>query len=253
MSHIADQCRSVIFCGGTMSPLPETIKQLLSRNLISRSTSKSMNHVIEPENINLALLSSGPSGTNLNFSFESRNDMRMIQELGIIITNYARVIPAGLVVFFTSFSYMEHVMHIWESSNILNGINSIKNVRYYYIILFNLNLQVFFEKKGEAPDIMLQNYERTIISKKGAILFAVMGGKLSEGINFSDDLGRGIITVGLPYPNVNEIETKEQMNAYIKLMLESGSEKTRKQLEADFLESCCMRIMNQTIGKSTYI
>lgn len=75
-----------------------------------------------------------------------------------------------------------------------------------------------------------------------------MGGKLSEGINFSDDLGRGIITVGIPYPNINEIETNEQMNAYVNLMHKSGSERTRKQLEADFLESSCMRIMNQTIG-----
>ena len=96
---------------------------------------------------------------------------------------------------------------------------------------------------------MLHDYEATIHSKNGAIMFAVMGGKLSEGINFSDDLGRGIITIGIPFPNVNEVETKEQMNSYVNLMFESGSGKTRKQLETDFLESSSMRIMNQTIGK----
>lgn len=76
-----------------------------------------------------------------------------------------------------------------------------------------------------------------------------MGGKLSEGINFNDNLGRGIISIGLPYPNVNEIETREQMNAYVNIMTKSGSEKSKKQLEADFLENSCMRILNQTIGK----
>ena len=130
MSEIADQCRSVIFCGGTMSPLAETIKQILSTSLISRSTSKSLNHVIDPENVNISFLSTGPSGIDLNFSYESRNNMRMIQELGIIITNYARVIPAGLVVFFTSFSYMEQVIQIWGSRNILIQIETVKKVRF---------------------------------------------------------------------------------------------------------------------------
>ena len=88
-----------------------------------------------------------------------------------------------------------------------------------------------------------------IRSNKGAIVFAVMGGKLSEGINFCDNLGRGVITVGLPYPNPNEIEVMEQIKAYVNTMTRSGSIKSRKQLETDFLENSCMRILNQTIGK----
>lgn len=30
---------------------------------------------------------------------------------------------------------------------------------------------------------------------------SVMGGKLSEGINFADELARAIVVLGLPYPN----------------------------------------------------
>lgn len=96
---------------------------------------------------------------------------------------------------------------------------------------------------------MLADYETSVRSKSGALIFAVMGGKLSEGINFSDDLGRGVITVGMPYPNIHDLEIREQMNAYKSLMLSHGTDKTSKQLETDFLESSCMRVMNQTIGK----
>ena len=42
----------------------------------------------------------------------------------------------------------------------------------------------------------------------------MIGGKLSEGINFSDNLARAIVVVGLPYPNKNSLEMQEKMKYY---------------------------------------
>jgi hypothetical protein len=40
------------------------------------------------------------------------------------------------------------------------------------------------------------------LSLIGALWLAVFRGKVSEGIDFADDDARGVITVGIPYPQL---------------------------------------------------
>ena len=45
------------------------------------------------------------------------------------------------------------------------------------------------------------------LHKKGAVIFAVCRGKISEGLDFSDDAGRSVILIGIPYPMYYEPKT----------------------------------------------
>ena len=49
---------------------------------------------------------------------------------------------------------------------------------------------------------------------RGALLLSVVGGKMSEGINFSDALARCVVMVGMPYANPSDLTLQERM-AYI--------------------------------------
>jgi len=75
----------------------------------------------------------------------------------------------------------------------------------------------------------------------GALLFSVIGGKMSEGINFSDEKARCVVVVGLPYPDVSNPELKEKVASLDRSRTISGK---------DYIQNLCMRAVNQSIGRA---
>jgi hypothetical protein len=106
--------------------------------------------------------------------------------------------------------------------------------------------------------------------RTGALLFSVIGGKMSEGINFSDDLARCVVVVGLPFPNPTDPELRERM-AYLDRTLgtappatgsgagasSSSSSSAQQQQQpaaqlsagTEYYENLCMKAVNQSIGE----
>lgn len=72
------------------------------------------------ENYNFLLFfSSGNDQVEITSRFESREDSSVIRNYGSLILELAAVVPDGIVIFFTSYSYMENVVAIWyEQVNI---------------------------------------------------------------------------------------------------------------------------------------
>src|ERR1700689_988372 len=88
-------------------------------------------------------------------------------------------------------------------------------------------------------------------AKGGALLFAVIGAKLSEGLNFSDDLARAVVIVGLPFANLSSPELRERMKYVNRLEAKSNVQRKsgQKDAAAELYENMCMNAVNQSIGE----
>jgi chromosome transmission fidelity protein 1 len=88
---------------------------------------------------------------------------------------------------------------------------------------------------------------------RGALLFAVVGGKMSEGINFSDDLARAVVMVGMPYGNPADPELRERM-AYLDRRgggaRGASAPPPASSPGREYYENLCLRAVNQSIGRS---
>uniref|UniRef100_A0A8C6XXV3 DEAD/H-box helicase 11 n=1 Tax=Naja naja TaxID=35670 RepID=A0A8C6XXV3_NAJNA len=215
---VLKECRAVIITGGTMQPVADFRQQLLLGAGVDadRIEEFSCGHVIPPDNILPVVLCSGPSNQLLEFTYEKRGLPQLMEETGRILSNLCNVVPGGVVCFFPSYDYEKQVYLHWEKTGLLARLATKK--------------KIFQEpKKANQVEQVLAEYAKCIKHcnltdgpMTGALLFSVVGGKMSEGINFSDDLGRCVIMVGMPYPNIKSPELQEKM-AYLDKTMVKGS------------------------------
>ncbi|KAM8751701.1 ATP-dependent DNA helicase DDX11 isoform 1-T1 [Acanthopagrus schlegelii] len=242
-AQVLKECRAVIIAGGTMQPVSDFKQELLFSAGVGeeRITEFSCGHVIPPENILPLVLCSGPSGQELDFTFQNRDSPRMMDETGRILSNICNVVPGGVVCFFPSYEYSRRIISHWEASGALTRLANKK--------------KIFQEpKKANQVEQVLSEFSRCIqrcaadssSTLTGALLFSVVGGKMSEGINFSDDLGRCVVMVGMPYPNIKSPELQEKMSYLDKHLPHAGGRSPGQAL----IENLCMKAVNQSIGRA---
>lgn len=179
------------------------------------------------------------------------------------------MVPEGIVVFFSSFEYEGQVYDAWKASGILARL--MKKKRIFREPRRNTDVEFVLKEYKETIDVLSSGgIKDDRPPHNGAILLAVVGGKISEGINFSDGMGRCIVMVGLPYPSPSDIELIERVK-HIEELGYATSNRTSKlsddtkcyngdvQAGFDILRSCnrrgreyydnlCMKAVNQSIG-----
>ncbi|KAL9000822.1 MAG: hypothetical protein Q9169_000576 [Polycauliona sp. 2 TL-2023] len=241
--EVVEEARAVVLAGGTMSPMDDYARHLFAYVATERLRTWSCGHIVPKENLFVRSVSQTCDSIDLEFSFTKRKSVPLVNGLGHCLVRLAATVPDGLVVFFPSYAYLDQVSIQWQQNtpgleNIWTKLKKLKSV--------------FIESKGVSGiEDTLQQYSKAIDEAKGAILLSVIGGKMSEGINFADKLGRAVVVVGLPFPNLHSAQWKAKLD-YIEqnTVARGGSSAEGKAEGRNFYENACMRAVNQSIGRA---
>ncbi|XP_065880332.1 uncharacterized protein [Euphorbia lathyris] len=258
---IADLSLSVILTSGTLSPMNSFSSELG----VQFGTSLEAPHVVDTDSqVWASIISTGPDNYPLNASYKTADEYAFQDALGKTLEGICNVVPAGSLVFFPSYKLMEKLCNRWHETGQWSQLNARKTLfveprggiqeedfesvlkGYYDSICQRKTPAVGRKRKVKKWDFNhFKATEPTDNSKKdGAAFLAVCRGKVSEGMDFSDDNARVVIVVGIPFPNMYDIQVglKKKYN---------DSYKTSKNLlnGNDWYCQQAFRALNQAIGR----
>ncbi|PIC41192.1 hypothetical protein B9Z55_008698 [Caenorhabditis nigoni] len=174
--------QSVIITSGTLSPL-EMYPKILDFDpaVVASFTMTLARPCLAP-----LVVARGNDQVAMTSRFEQRADVAVIRNYGNLVLEMASLVPDGMVVFFTSYLYMENVIGVWYEQHIIDEL---------------MKYKLLFIETNDALETSaaLEKYVEACDSGRGAVLFSVARGKVSEGIDFSHHLGRCVIMLGIPY------------------------------------------------------
>ncbi|XP_033941971.1 LOW QUALITY PROTEIN: regulator of telomere elongation helicase 1 [Pseudochaenichthys georgianus] len=234
MQSLVDQgVRCIILTSGTLSPLSSFTSEMRIKFPVSLENS----HVIERDQIFVSVVERGPDGEQLSSAFARRFIPENMSSLGRTVANLSRVVPHGLLVFFPSFSVMERTLDFWRANGHADRIETVK--------------PMFVEPRGKGTfnEVMDGYYNKVSDpSSKGGSFFAVCRGKASEGLDFADTFGRGVVITGLPFP--------PRMDPRVVLKMQFLDEMCRKKAPGvkylsgqEWYSQQAFRAVNQAIGR----
>lgn len=71
-------------------------------------------HVIESHQVFVGVVPTGPAGIKLSSSYENRDSLDYIHDLGNSVVNFSRIVPDGFLVFFPSYGVMAKCLETWK-------------------------------------------------------------------------------------------------------------------------------------------
>lgn len=168
-------------------------------------------HVIAAEQVSINILTRGPKQASglpesiFNFSYQNRDNDNVFVDVGRSVRRIAEVTPGGILCFFPSYRLMEKCHELWMGSSVVSDIEKLTGKK------------VFMEPKDPSKyQATMERYYKAIFGKtnkqvskptepgKGAILMGVCRGRISEGLDFSDNAARCVIVIGIPYPMMTD-------------------------------------------------
>ncbi|KAI9164626.1 hypothetical protein H9P43_008485 [Blastocladiella emersonii ATCC 22665] len=236
-SALGQQAYSVLLTSGTLSPMATFASELQ----VDFPIRLEADHVIQLDQTWVGAVNS----PELLGTFQQSEMFQYQDAIGWAVVEMARHVPHGMLVFVPSYAFLNKIIDRWRFTGAMAALEHAK--------------KVFTEprssKDGAFEDVINGFYEAVDESTRreaavghwaggGALMFGVYRGKVSEGIDFSNNRARAVACVGIPFPSVmdKKIKLKKAYNDHHRSRrgLLSGSE---------WYDIQAYRAINQALGR----
>ncbi|KFQ22059.1 Fanconi anemia group J protein, partial [Merops nubicus] len=224
--------RTIVLTSGTLSPMDSFSSELG----VKFSIQLEANHVIRNSQVWVGTIGAGPNGRKLCATFQHTETFEFQDEVGALLLSVCQTVGQGILCFLPSYKLLEKLKDRWMHTGLWRNLELVKTV--------------IAEPQGGAKsdfDELLKIYYDAIKckgEKDGALLIAVCRGKVSEGLDFCDENARAVITIGIPFPNVKDLQVE------LKRKYNDQHKNTRGLLPGShWYEIQAYRALNQALGR----
>uniref|UniRef100_A0A4W3J9H9 DNA 5'-3' helicase n=1 Tax=Callorhinchus milii TaxID=7868 RepID=A0A4W3J9H9_CALMI len=231
-SDLSGSLRTIVLTSGTLSPMESFSSELG----VKFSIQLEANHVIDKSQVWVGTIGLGPKGRKLCATFQHTETFEFQDEIGDLLLHICQTVTRGVLCFLPSYKMLDKMQNRWRYTGLWNKLEEIKVV-------------ITEPQGGDKNDFdgLLKSYYNAIKDKgdkDGALLVAVCRGKVSEGLDFTDDNARAVVTIGIPFPNIKnlQIELKRKYN--------DQHSQTRGLLRgSQWYDIQAFRALNQALGR----
>ncbi|XP_077044845.1 Fanconi anemia group J protein isoform X2 [Agelaius phoeniceus] len=227
-----NEVRTIVLTSGTLSPMDSFSSELG----VKFSIQLEANHVIRNSQVWVGTVGSGPSGRELCATFQHSETFEFQDEVGALLLSVCQTLGQGILCFLPSYKMLDKLKERWMHTGLWRNLEDVKTV--------------IAEPQGGAKsdfDELLKTYYDAIKckgEKDGALLMAVCRGKVSEGLDFCDENARAVVTIGIPFPNVKDLQVE------LKRKYNDQHKSTRGLLSgSQWYEIQAYRALNQALGR----
>jgi len=110
MQSIFSNSHKVIFTSGTLSPLSTFSKLLLPPDLQEEALTAAIDIKLPRNIISPVIVTKGVDQLSMSSKFSERDNQGNIRNYGNLIVELSATVPDGMICYFTSYKYMEHMI-----------------------------------------------------------------------------------------------------------------------------------------------
>ncbi|XP_069390680.1 Fanconi anemia group J protein isoform X2 [Paralichthys olivaceus] len=233
-SDLSGSVHCIVLTSGTLSPMSSFSSELG----VKFSIQLEANHVINKSQVWVGTVGAGPQGRKLCATFQHTETYSFQDEVGALLLHVCQVMAKGVLCFLPSYKMLDKLRDRWTNTGLWEKMEQQKTV--------------ITEPRGggkEDFDELLQTYYDAIKfcdgggQTDGALLIAVCRGKVSEGLDFTDDNARAVVTIGIPFPNIKDLQVELKMKY-------NDQHRSRGLLPGNrWYEIQAYRALNQALGR----